>query len=136
MWDCSECGCQNIAPDVTPCPQCRKGTMPKITTAGGPTNADDTSADGPVPAPAKSASKADWVDHAVAQGVPRENAEAMSKQELVEKHGDAAPHAPKQTEHADDKPEPDEQDENQVVHTDEPVTLQPAEHDTGLHNLP
>ena len=34
--------------------------------------------------PPKSALKADWVDHAEAQGVPREEAESMTKAELVE----------------------------------------------------
>lgn len=105
MWDCSECGCQAIAPDLARCPQCGKETMPKITTLGGATNADEP-ASGPVPAPAKSAPKADWVDHAVAQGVPRENAEALSKQELIDQHGDAAPPAPVVAA----EPEPDETD--------------------------
>lgn len=37
--------------------------------------------------PKKSASKADWVDFAVAQGLDREAAEAMTKDDLVEQFG-------------------------------------------------
>lgn len=40
--------------------------------------------DGP---PAKTASKAEWVDYAVAKGVSRDEAEKSSKDELVSKHG-------------------------------------------------
>ena len=38
-------------------------------------------------APAKSASKAEWVDRAVAQGADREEAESMSKDELQAAYG-------------------------------------------------
>lgn len=37
--------------------------------------------------PAKSASKVDWVDHAVTQGADRTEAEAMTKAELIERYG-------------------------------------------------
>lgn len=40
-------------------------------------------------APAKSASKAEWVDFAVTQGVAQEDAEGMTRDELVEKYADA-----------------------------------------------
>lgn len=39
-------------------------------------------------APAKSANKGEWVDYAVAQGADREEAEDMTKDELVEAYGD------------------------------------------------
>lgn len=37
--------------------------------------------------PAKSATKAEWVDHAVSQGADRDEAEAMTKDELQSKYG-------------------------------------------------
>ena len=37
--------------------------------------------------PAKSDNKAAWVDHAVAHGADRDEAEAMTKDELVEQYG-------------------------------------------------
>jgi hypothetical protein len=40
--------------------------------------------------PPKSALKGEWVDHAVSQGVPREEAEAKTKEELIEEHGDGS----------------------------------------------
>lgn len=47
----------------------------------------DEGNDGPPP---KSALKQDWVDHAVAQGEDPEAAESMTKDELIEKHGQPA----------------------------------------------
>lgn len=38
-------------------------------------------------APARNAPKAEWVDHAVAQGAVREDAEASTKEDLVAKYG-------------------------------------------------
>ena len=38
-------------------------------------------------APATTAPKSDWVDHAVAQGVPPAVAESMTKSQLIENHG-------------------------------------------------
>jgi hypothetical protein len=46
----------------------------------------DTDDDTPE-APAQSALKGDWVDHAVASGADRDEAEAMTKAELVERYG-------------------------------------------------
>jgi len=43
--------------------------------------------DGP---PARSALKADWVEHAVAQGTDPEEAENMTKAELITEHGEAS----------------------------------------------
>jgi hypothetical protein len=37
--------------------------------------------------PAKSATKAEWVDHAVSQGADRDEAESMTKDQLIEEHG-------------------------------------------------
>lgn len=39
-------------------------------------------------APAKSATKAEWVDHAVSKGADREEAESMTKDELTAAYGD------------------------------------------------
>lgn len=39
-------------------------------------------------APAKSAAKGEWVDYAEKKGANREEAEGMTKEELVEKYGD------------------------------------------------
>lgn len=70
--------------------------MPKITVEGGPSNALGQDPDEPDPAaepeagpaqepPPVSAPKADHVDHAVeALGVPRDEAESMTKPDLVE----------------------------------------------------
>jgi hypothetical protein len=44
----------------------------------------DSDEDGP---PAKAAPKADWVDYAVAQGADAEEAESLTKQELVDLYG-------------------------------------------------
>lgn len=41
-----------------------------------------------VEAPAKSASKGEWVDYAVAQGADRDEAEAATKDDLVDRYGD------------------------------------------------
>jgi hypothetical protein len=49
--------------------------------ASGASGGDD---DGP---PARAASKSDWIVHAVSQGASQEDAEAMTKAELVEKYG-------------------------------------------------
>lgn len=38
-------------------------------------------------APAKSASKGDWVDYAVSQGADREEAESSTKEQLIEAYG-------------------------------------------------
>lgn len=38
-------------------------------------------------APAKNATKDEWVDHAVAQGADRDEAESMTKAELVDTYG-------------------------------------------------
>ncbi|MER8219696.1 hypothetical protein ABTZ58_03680 [Streptomyces sp. NPDC094143] len=58
---------------------------------GAPPVVEDPKGDGLVPAtevrqepPAKSASKATWVDYAVAQGMPREDAEASTRDQLAE----------------------------------------------------
>lgn len=41
MWNCEHCGCQSIARDLGFCPMCfQERDMPKITTAGGVSNAD------------------------------------------------------------------------------------------------
>lgn len=42
-------------------------------------------------APPKSAAKEDWVDHAAATGVPREEAAAATKAELIDATADKAP---------------------------------------------
>lgn len=47
----------------------------------------DSAPSGGAGAPAKSAAKADWVAHAVAQGANEDEAEAMSKADLVEAYG-------------------------------------------------
>lgn len=39
-------------------------------------------------APPKSAPKQEWVDHATSQGVDPAEAEAMTKEQLVDAHGD------------------------------------------------
>ena len=39
-------------------------------------------------APAKSASKAEWVDYAVSLGADRDEADALTKAELVERYGE------------------------------------------------
>ncbi|HEU0041406.1 MAG TPA: hypothetical protein VFQ15_03545 [Jiangellaceae bacterium] len=44
--------------------------------------------DGPVKKPAKSASKADWVSYAVTQGVPTEDAETLTRDQLAERFAD------------------------------------------------
>lgn len=56
-------------------PRTLAGAVVTITVDGG---------DGP---PAASASKAAWVDHAVAQGADRDEAEALTKDALVEAYG-------------------------------------------------
>jgi hypothetical protein len=38
--------------------------------------------------PARNAPKAEWVDHAVSKGADRAEAEAMNKEQLVDKFGD------------------------------------------------
>lgn len=38
-------------------------------------------------APAKSALKDEWVDYAVSQGMDRDEAEAMTKQDLIDEYG-------------------------------------------------
>lgn len=38
-------------------------------------------------APAHSALKADWVEHAVSRGADRDTAETMTKQELIDEYG-------------------------------------------------
>lgn len=53
----------------------RVGYKPKPATAKAASGDDDR--------PAKSASKADWVEHAVAQGADREAADAATKDDLV-----------------------------------------------------
>lgn len=67
---------------------------------GAPPVVEDPEGEGLVPAsevrqepPAKSASKATWVDYAVTQGMPREDAEAATRDELAERYsrkGDAS----------------------------------------------
>jgi len=37
--------------------------------------------------PSRSASKAEWVDYAVSQGTARDEAEAMTRDDLAEAHG-------------------------------------------------
>lgn len=67
--------------------------MPKATTEGGPSNAaseDTPAAEVPAPPPV-SAPKAEHIEHAVqALGVPPEEAESMTKAELVERAQAAA----------------------------------------------
>ena len=49
--------------------------------------ADQTAqAEGETP-PAESALKGEWVDYAVSRGVPRDEAEAMTKAQLIEQYG-------------------------------------------------
>lgn len=50
--------------------------------------AGDPSAPAAPSAPAKSAPKADWVDHAISRGASRDEAEAMTKDDLQAKFGD------------------------------------------------
>lgn len=50
--------------------------------------ASDTASDEGA-APAKSASKADWVDYAVAQGADRDEADASTKDDLIATYGGA-----------------------------------------------
>ena len=90
LWDCAECGCRAIAPDLGFCPQCHqpKGEdMPKIT-SGGASNAWEPAPEGAAelpPPPPASAPKADHVEYVTAAlGVPAEQAEAMTKAELTE----------------------------------------------------
>lgn len=52
--------------------------------SGGPAAGPEGSADEP---PARSASKAEWVDYAVSQGADRGEAEAMTQKELVATYG-------------------------------------------------
>lgn len=47
---------------------------------------EDEPPEGPTP-PNRSASKADWVEFAVAQGLSRENAEGASKDDLIARFG-------------------------------------------------
>lgn len=47
----------------------------------------DAPSDDTPDAPAQSAVKADWVDHAVGAGADRDEAEAMTKAELIERFG-------------------------------------------------
>ncbi|MEV2249401.1 hypothetical protein AB0I94_02390 [Streptomyces sp. NPDC050147] len=66
---------------------------------GAPPVVEDPDGDGVVPAtdvnpdpPGKSASKATWVEYAVAQGMPREDAESATRDQLAERYsggGDA-----------------------------------------------
>lgn len=91
MWDCPECGCQAIAASLRVCPQCRaakEDDMPKATAGGGASNAQDPgtspAAELPQPPPV-SAPKAEHADYATsALGVPPEQAQSMTKPELVE----------------------------------------------------
>ncbi|MFF9197336.1 hypothetical protein ACF09L_19220 [Streptomyces sp. NPDC014779] len=66
-----------------------KGLLRRVTEDGTPY---DAAADGGVPtlpteAPAKTAPKAEWVGWAVAQGADPEDAEGMTKADLVELYG-------------------------------------------------
>lgn len=72
--------------------------VPTADAPAGPLDLSDVSSVGEGPdaavpgdgsAPAKAASKAAWVDYAVAQGVSREEADAATKAELVELYGQA-----------------------------------------------
>lgn len=57
-----------------------------------------------VPRPAASASKAEWVGYAVrAHGLTPDDAEAMTKQDLVDRYGKAGP-GPAQTTEGSDSP--------------------------------
>lgn len=51
------------------------------------TPADVPAPDDAASPPAKSANKPEWVEHAVAQGVPRDEAEGKTKEQLIEDHG-------------------------------------------------
>jgi hypothetical protein len=52
----------------------------------GRTPAGDDSGDNSDGPPAKSAPKAEWVEHAVTQGMPRDQAEAATTQQLQDKY--------------------------------------------------
>lgn len=54
--------------------------------ATAPRSSEQT-AEQPGSAPAKSASKAEWVDFAVSQGASRDDAEGHTKEQLVEQYG-------------------------------------------------
>lgn len=93
LWTCGACTAA-YSVGAPACPHCggteyQEDAMPKISAGAGPTSALGQDPDAPAfpglaePPPA-SARKADWVDHAVATGVPPEQAEAMTKAELVE----------------------------------------------------
>jgi hypothetical protein len=51
-----------------------------------PDPSDDPGEGDPI-RPAQSAVKADWIDYAVAHGADRQQAEAMTKDDLVQKYG-------------------------------------------------
>ena len=56
---------------------------PSLSTA----DTDDQPEDDTTETPAQSALKSEWVDHAVASGADRDEAEAMTKQELIDTYG-------------------------------------------------
>ena len=106
MWACGHCGCKAIAADLASCPQCfkpKEEDMPKIT-SGGATNAWEPQPDVPAEVPAEvpapppvSAPKADHAAYAAAVlDVPAEEAEAMTKPDLVDLTR-SAPAAPPQS---------------------------------------
>lgn len=68
--------------DFNPDPA-RAGDMPEVAR---PPQEQGTAGSAAEP-PAKSAPKAEWVDHAVSQGVPRETAESKTKDQLIADHG-------------------------------------------------
>ena len=55
--------------------------------AGDPRPAGEESGTATSEAPAKSATKAEWVDYAVSQGADRDEAEASTKDQLIADHG-------------------------------------------------
>lgn len=77
-------------PDYSGTPQ--TGTFGRVMPFGGPERAAPADAGGGVDdggdgSPAKSAPKAEWVDHAVAAGADRGEVEQLTKDQLVEKYG-------------------------------------------------
>lgn len=107
LWVCAGCTAA-YAVGLPACPQCggtdyREDSMPNITSAGvfyeeGKEPPGYVRPDGSEPAadlPPDRAPKAEWVDHAVnVAGLPPEQAESMTKAELVETVKAAVPPPP------------------------------------------
>ncbi|MEV6536728.1 hypothetical protein AB0M86_45470 [Streptomyces sp. NPDC051639] len=52
-----------------------------------PPGDDESPENAPAPAPGRSASKAEWIAHAVALGLDQADAEQLTKEQLIEQYG-------------------------------------------------